>query len=375
MTTRAESVAAHGMVARGVAAHGLAGTMLDFPPGPLDTAEFAELLLQVRMQRLSGLLWLAIVDGALPVTNDQAERAEWLHVQALSGTLLLERLLIQTVDCLESAGVPVRVLKGSAVAHLDYPDPTMRTFGDVDVLVPGEWFDAAVDCLDRQGHTRLHPQPRPGFDRRFSKGTSFRTTDGLEVDLHRTFTMGPFGIRLDLGQLWETSAEFSLAGRRMEALSQEERLLHACYHAVLGEMRPRLMPLRDVAQIALTHELDLVRWHALIRSSGAEAVVARAVRFAWSEFDIADVLAISAWAHAYRTDPRQAADLAAYGKGSSYSSKSVATLRALPSMSQRASFLYALLVPTQSYIDQRHNGRLDRLRTGWRQSSGTRRVS
>lgn len=375
MTTPGDSVTGQSLLVRAVAAHGLAGSMLDLPDEQLDTTAFTALISQVRAQRLTGLLWHAIAGGALPVTLDQAAQAESLHLQALSAALVLERLLIETVELLEARGLVVRVLKGSAVAHLDYPDSGMRTFADIDLLVAGEAFDESVACLTAQGHTRIHPEPRPGFDRRFSKGTSFRTADGLEIDLHRTFVMGPFGVRLDLPRLWETHAVFALGGRSLQALSREERFLHACYHAALGGERPRLSPLRDLAQIALTHPLDLGRLHTLIGRSGGEAVVSRAVRYAWSELDIADVLAISAWARAYRIDPREAADLAAYGVGSSYAGRSLAALRSLPSMSQRASFLYALLAPTQSYVDRRPEGRLDRLRRGLRQTSRTRGAS
>lgn len=375
MTAPAESVTSHDTVARAVAAYGLAGSMLDLPAEPMEEHRFAQLLAEARVQRISGLLWQAVVDGALPVTDEQAEQAEWMHVKALAATLVLERLLIETVDRLTGADIPVRVLKGSAVGHLDYPDPALRTFGDIDLLVPGERFDAAVACLQAQGHTRLYPQPRPGFDRRFGKGTSFRTADGLEIDLHRTFTMGPFGVRLDLARIWETHVEFTVGGRTLQALPAEERLFHACYHAMLGEVTPRLVPLRDVAQVALTHDLDLGRLHELIRASGGEAVVSRAVRCAWREFAIADVLALSAWANGYRTERREAAALAAYGSGSNYTTKSVAALRALPSLSERAAFLYALMVPKRSYLDRRHSGRLARLRTGLRQSGETRRAS
>lgn len=367
-TTMCDSVGCHRDIIRAVAAHGLPGSMLDFPSQALDPSAFADLLGNVKMQRISGLLWRSIVDEALPVTAEQADQAEWLHVRSLSASLALERLLIGTLESLRAEGVPVRVLKGTAVGHLDYPDPGLRTFGDIDLMVPGNRFDVAAACLEGQGHRRSYPQPRPGFDRRFSKGASFRTAEGLEIDLHRTFAMGPFGVRLDLEMLWETSATFEIAGHTVEALSAEERFFHACYHAVLGEVRPKLVPLRDAAQIALTRRLDLGRLHGLIRASHGEAVVARAVRYAWSEFEIADITAISAWAHAYRTDPREAADLAVYGLGTSYARRSVAALRSLPTMTQRAAYLYAMLLPTSGYLGRRHQGRLDRLRTGLRQS-------
>lgn len=366
--TAAESVTGSDLTARFVAAHGLAGSMLDGPTTPMNDEGFAHLVSWARMWRMTGQLWSAIADGALPVTPAQAEEAESLHVRASATALVLERLLLQTEQALCERDIEVKVLKGTAVAHLDYPDPSVRMFGDVDLLVRPEAFDDAVSCLKDQGHLRVHPQPRAGFDRRFGKGTSFRTRDGLEIDLHRSFTMGPFGVRLDIEALWERHDSFTLAGHSLSALATEERFLHSCYHAVLGEVRPRIVPLRDVAQMALAHRLDLERLHGLIRSSRGEAVVARAVQMAWREFHIADILAISAWAVAYRTDPRQAAEIAVYGHGSSYARKSLAALRSLPRPSQRAAYLYALLMPDRSYLGTRHRGRLDRLRVGYRQA-------
>jgi hypothetical protein len=158
-----------------------------------------------------------------------------------------------------------------------------------------------------------------------------------------------------------------MAGHRLEALGVEERFVHACYHAALGDATPRLVPLRDVAQLALTYPLDGERIHRLARASGGEAVVAQAVRHAWSLLGIADVLAISAWAQSYRPDSHEVADLAVYERGSSYARKSVAAIRALP-LRERASFVYALASPTRSYIGDRHAGRMARLRAGLRQS-------
>ena len=354
----------HDALTRAVAGHGLAGSTLELPGRPLSDDDFARLLGSVRSQRLTGLMWAAIEAGALPVTPAQQTRAEWLHVEALAGVLALERLLLETVEVLQDAGVETRVLKGPVLAHVDYPEPAWRTFGDIDLLVRSDDYDHAVQVLTGLGHERRHPEPRPGFDRRYGKGTSFVTGDGLELDLHRTFSLGPFGVRLALDQLWSSAESFRMAGHRLEALAVEERFVHACYHAVLGDANPRLVPLRDVAQLALTYSLDGERVHRLTRRSGGEAVIARAVQLAWQELAVADVLAISAWADSYRYGARETADLEVYASGSSYARKSVAAIRALPSWPQRARFVHAMALPNRSYLGTRHSGRVERLRNG-----------
>jgi hypothetical protein len=359
----------HDELTRAIAAHGLAGSTLGLPARPLADDDFGQLLGSVRAQRLTGLLWAAIESGALPVTAPQQARAEWLHVGALAGVLALERLLLETVAALEGAHIPVRVLKGPVLAHVDYPDSAWRTFGDVDLMVRSDDYDAAVEVLRGLGHERRHPEPRPGFDRRYGKGISFLTSDGLELDLHRTFSLGPFGVRLALDELWSCSETFRLAGHRLEALAVEERFVHACYHAILGDAQPRLVPLRDVAQLALTYSLDGERVHRLTRRSGGEAVIARAVQVAWRELAIADVLAISAWAESYRFGAQETADLEVYASGSSYARKSVAAIRALPSWPQKARFVHAMALPHRSYLGTRHSGRVERLRSGLSRST------
>ena len=82
-----------------------------------------------------------------------------------------------------------------------YADPALRSFGDVDILVGGADFDAAVGALAALGFRRRFVEPRPGFDARFSKGACLERADGLEIDLHRTLAPGPFGMLLGLTDL------------------------------------------------------------------------------------------------------------------------------------------------------------------------------
>ena len=45
-------------------------------------------------------------------------------------------MLLRALEVLAAAGIPSRVLKGVALAHTAYPQPELRVFGDVDLLVP-----------------------------------------------------------------------------------------------------------------------------------------------------------------------------------------------------------------------------------------------
>ncbi|MGH3952126.1 MAG: nucleotidyltransferase family protein, partial [Pseudonocardiaceae bacterium] len=181
-----------------VAGHTLPSAVQPFPWEPLDDAAWGTILSAARTHRVTGELQAAVDDGALPATEVQARQARAAHRSAVLRVLSLERALIGLVDLLAASAIEVRVLKGAAVAHLDYARPGLRAFVDLDVLVRPADIDRAVRVLSGAGFTRTLAEPRPGFDRRFDKGTTLLSPARYELDLHRTFVLGPWGVLVDV---------------------------------------------------------------------------------------------------------------------------------------------------------------------------------
>jgi hypothetical protein len=334
-----------------VAAVGLPGALVELPDRPLPDDTWNHLLTRTADARTSGLLLAAIDRGSIQVTDRQREEALDLHTGAMAQCLVLEALLLSTGDHLDAAGVPYRVLKGSAVAHLDYGDPSLRAFGDVDLLVRSDDFDRVAALLTDLGHRRLFRQPRPGFDRRFGKSTTFATADGLEIDLHRTFVLGPFGLTVDLPSIWESSETFALAGHTLHALAPEPRLMHAAFHAILGAFPARALALRDVAEMLLFGDHDDRQLVAISQSWQADAVLARAVRLAWERFCIADVTRLSAWATRHEASSEQMRRLALYEtEQSSYAAQSLAAVAVLPRFRDKVAFVRTLSLPDDGFL-------------------------
>ena len=172
-------------------------------------------------QRLSGLLVEALSDGALPARDEQAERG----VAGCTSRRCAACSCSSPRHCASStrsraAGVEAKVLKGSAVAHLDYPDPAQRTFGDVDLLVRSRDIDAAVRVLAAEGHARRSVEPRPGFDRRFGKGATFtHRRPARRSTCTGPSSMGPYGLRMRLDDLWERPSDLRAGRPRRRARS------------------------------------------------------------------------------------------------------------------------------------------------------------
>lgn len=355
-----------GSFAPAVAAHRLAGARLDIPPKPLDDDAWADLVVEVRLQRLTGLLADAVSSGAFPATDEQVAEAAAAHEAAMDIALRLERKLLDTASAFEDAGIEYRVLKGPAFAHTIYDDPALRAFGDVDLLVPGGDVEPARDMLVAAGCERRYPEPRPGFDRRFGKSVTLEAPDGFEIDLHRTLVLGPFGLTVDTGDLFADPSWFTLGGRRLPALGPETRFLHACYHAVLGEWPPRMLPLRDVAQALLTADLDTESVLSTAASWRARAVVARAVRATWQTFALADVVPLSVWAARYEPDAWERRALSVHTRRKRYGAKALASVRAIPGVRGKAAFVHSLLTPNRAFFAGRDAGYLRWWRKGVR---------
>ena len=86
------------------------------------------------------------------------------------------------------------------MARLDYPDPGMRTFEDIDLLVPEAGIKRAVSALGLVGYHRLTPPVQRNAVRQVASPVTLVSESQLEVDLHRTLLAGP--------------ADLSSAGRR-----------------------------------------------------------------------------------------------------------------------------------------------------------------
>jgi Uncharacterised nucleotidyltransferase len=367
-------------LARAVASTALRHSDLRLPRAPLDDAAWQRLLAEVQSQHLVGLLASAVEESRLPVRSEQVAEVREAHAHSMQVCLALESDLLAAAAVLDDAGVEHRVLKGPAFAHLDYPDASLREFSDIDLLVRSQQYDTAVAALTAAGYRRRYKEVRAGFDHRFGKGASFTGPHGREIDLHRTFVMGPFGLTIVLADLWIGDERFQLAGRTFTTLDADQRFLHACFHAALGDVRIRLVPLRDLVTMLQRAErpIDPERLRQLSRRWRADVVVARAVRMAWDAFALSETR-LSEWAAAYRPSRNEQRAMRTYLEPSlGYAARSYAALRAVPGIRAKAAFAFALAVPDRSFGSGRHTGRWQRWWEAARQiaalTTGRRRV-
>lgn len=338
------------------------------PAGPLDDRGWRGLLAAVHVERVAGLLDRAVADGALAATAGQSDDAETMAARSLHSVIHLERSLLRVAERMGERSIPFAVLKGPAVARLDETDPALRHFADIDILVKGGDLRSAVDALTDLGYHRDLPERRPGFDRHFAKEVSLADSLGSELDVHRTLALGSFGLCIDLATLWEPTVAFAVGGAQLAALDAEGRFVHACLNAMLGDERPRLVALRDVARISTSHDLRPERLAAIVPPGRGGAVVTMAVRACRSTLGAEVGAGAAAFAARAVLGPWERIALRAYRAHGGSNTLELLSGALGVSGADRLRYLRALVAPDRAYRTARGRvGRPAEWRSGLRE--------
>jgi len=338
--------------AAAIAAYGLPTTHT-IDRVPLDDEAFQRLCAACENHRLLGLLAKAIRDEQVLLTDSQHEEFELQYRAWLEHALRVERLVLDATLVLDQHAIPTRVLKGVALAHTAYADPNERVFGDVDLLVPGAQLTRAARVLaDALDGSRAQPELRRGFDDRFGKEAMVKAR-GLELDLHRTFVEGAFGLTVNLDDLFAPPYRFPLGSLEMEALPMPQRLLHAAYAAAFGDWPPRLISLRDLAQIVHREAPNLTDVLLMARGWQCEPIVARAVTLAWDQLALERRPPLVEWAYRFEPTKQQQRMLAWHeGPARAFTSQAAALL-VLRTWDDRLAYLRAVTIPDPAYLKAR----------------------
>ncbi len=180
---------------------------------------------------------------------------------AAARAMVTEWRLVSVLKTLEAASVSALVIKGAAIAAL-YPDPALRPYGDLDILVRRTQLDEAVGALERLGY---HCTYSPAWSLEYGYDVPMASEDGRSVvELHWRLDYSAGVGRLPVEDLWGRAVPYLVDGQASLQLEDVDMVLHLCSHAaVKHRARLGLRPLCDLIQI--THQWESVRWRTLAR--------------------------------------------------------------------------------------------------------------
>ncbi|NDJ74628.1 MAG: nucleotidyltransferase family protein [Chloroflexi bacterium] len=273
---------------------------------------------------------------------------------------------------LHDAEIPALWLKGAVLAETIYPEPTLRPMSDLDVLVPYEQRERALEVVQGLGYdfyTRNALKPRRTDDELIAKLSHHYhlkggTTNSVVLELHfRLVTYRDEMFSLEqLQWFWAQQQTLHLdEGAALITLTPDAHLIYLCAHALLqhGEANLYLLRLFDLHQIITQTALN---WDMIVEQTvtlGWTSAVGRALQLSMVYFTtpipdgLLDLLVNRRPAH---EDNSRVTRLT--GAGNRWE-RTRANLDAM-SLREKSAYLYLLAVPTRSYMRQRYN-----IRPGW----------
>lgn len=179
-------------------------------------------------------------------------------------------------EAITAAKIPLMVLKGADIALTCYPQPDLRYFDDVDLMVHPEDLRVTTTILEQLGYT-YHQEYR--FEAISQQRSGFvyarQVANGYVVfEVHTAPHANELGVKFDVAGLWLRARPVTLHGVQIQAMGLEDLLLFLCWH-YRSHFFDRLIWLYDVAMLLLAHgsELDWIRLYRLARRQGMLATI------------------------------------------------------------------------------------------------------
>lgn len=170
--------------------------------------------------------------AAIPpvVLGDITQRERDARAYALSRTLVL----VDLVKRLREEGIAAIVLKGPSVAIAAYGDYSLRTFGDIDLLLHRADLIAARNFLLARDFARDFPPGMEGALIADQHALEF-SNDRAKVELHWALLSRHLRFDLNPSLLWAEAEDVQCLGNEIKILGREHQFLYLCAHAAKHE--------------------------------------------------------------------------------------------------------------------------------------------
>lgn len=219
-----------------------------------DVRDWPALIEQARQQNVLGLLASRLRREQIPeVPPEIMAELDQARAASAARALRMSAQLLRLLDLLEGAGIEVMPIKGPTLSQDVYGDPTVRSFGDLDILVRPPDAARARLVLLANGYRDQGPY-NERILRRGRRSESeipmVHAQSGVMVDLHWQLTVGYSTRAISAERILASTRTIELVGRQVRVPSREDQLLLTALHAARHDWIPLELRLQVAMQVA-----------------------------------------------------------------------------------------------------------------------------
>jgi len=167
--------------------------------------------------------------------------------------LFLEAELQHVLHAFDEAGIAIMLFKGPALAYTVYPQPHLRTYHDLDMLIHEEDLPRARAMLAGIGYT-FYEEFRANVTNDRPGGYNFKLKPADSwlaalIELHTAPHDSDIGMNFDVAALWANAQPITVSGEPALTMHPIDHLLYLCWHYRFHSFS-RLLWLYDLVVIA-----------------------------------------------------------------------------------------------------------------------------
>ncbi len=205
-----------------------------------------------RRETLTPLVCAAVGHAAAALPPEVAAELNAAYAASAGAAEDSYRQLATVTEAFRAGGIPMLVLKGAALAGGVYPDPALRAFSDLDLLVAAGDVDRAHLSLTGLGYD-IAGGPPSDADRTWRHGRGYfdPARRRVPVDVHWRYAGYPLLIPMDYEGVFARALTFSDGGFVAAMPSPADMVVALSVHFLreLWYGKPRLRYLRDIAEV------------------------------------------------------------------------------------------------------------------------------
>lgn len=152
------------------------------------------------------------------------------YIGNLTRNISLIHQLHKVYYAFQSNKIPVLLFKGPASSQLAYRDPALRTYSDIDLIIPPSHFKETVYLLKELDFTFALDWTPKMLAYINNTGRDFNASKNiLHLDIHQQVAKGPKFLRLP-DKIWERTRDLDIQNHTFQTFSLEDTVVFLSLH-------------------------------------------------------------------------------------------------------------------------------------------------